>query len=242
MRTRSASPGQDRYQPRPRAGAQAASRPSPRRALPDHNCAPAFAPQRMDRALPDRGDGVAGGIADNDGVPAPRGIGEFGGGAGTAAGCSAGSAPVAQQTCRRRSPPRRRRPARPSPAGTRISASTPVAGRGHLHRYLVGLDFKQIVAGSIGSPVDLNHCVIFPSATVSPSCGISTSIAAYHASETYWVSMNSISPSCAPSRPMPDCFIPPKGAAGSDTSPRLSPTMPKSSCSETRMPRLRSLV
>ena len=39
-----------------------------------------------------------------------------------------------------------------------------------------------------------------------------------------------------------DGLLPPKGAAGSETRPRFSPTMPKSSFSETRMPRLRSLV
>src|SRR5262245_20389532 len=64
----------------------------------------------------------------------------------------------------------------------------------------------------------------------------------HHATEMYCVSRNSISPSCAPSRPMPDCFMPPNGAAGSETSPRLSPIMPNSSFSETRMPRLKSLV
>src|SRR6202007_2668281 len=55
----------------------------------------------------------------------------------------------------------------------------------------------------------------------------------------YLVSVNSRSPSCAPSRPMPDCLTPPNGAAGSDTRPRLSPTMPASSASDTRRPRLR---
>src|SRR5207302_7700748 len=65
---------------------------------------------------------------------------------------------------------------------------------------------------------------------------------AHQLNETYWVSRNSISPSWAPSRPMPLCFMPPNGAAGSDTRPRLSPIMPKSSCSETRMPRLKSRV
>ena len=58
----------------------------------------------------------------------------------------------------------------------------------------------------------------------------------------YFVSVNSRSPSCAPSRPMPDCFTPPNGAAGSDTIPRLRPTMPASRASLTRRPRLRSLV
>src|SRR5262249_12693493 len=65
---------------------------------------------------------------------------------------------------------------------------------------------------------------------------------AHQDTDTYCVSRNSIRPSCAPSRPMPDCFMPPKGAAGSETRPRLSPIMPKSSFSETRMPRLRSFV
>ena len=65
---------------------------------------------------------------------------------------------------------------------------------------------------------------------------------AHQVTEMYWVSKNSINPSCAPSRPMPDCFMPPKGAAGSETSPRLSPIMPKSNFSETRMPRERSFV
>src|SRR5262249_49444101 len=64
----------------------------------------------------------------------------------------------------------------------------------------------------------------------------------HHVTEMYCVSKNSIRPSCAPSRPMPDCFMPPNGAAGSETRPRLRPIMPKSSCSETRMPRLMSLV
>src|SRR6266849_982647 len=66
--------------------------------------------------------------------------------------------------------------------------------------------------------------------------------AGYQLTDTYCVSRNSIMPSWAPSRPMPLCLVPPNGAAGSDTSPRLSPIMPKSSFSDTRMPRLKSLV
>ncbi len=56
----------------------------------------------------------------------------------------------------------------------------------------------------------------------------------HHVTDTYCVSKNSIKPSCAPSRPMPDCFLPPNGAAGSETMPRLNPIMPKSSFSETQ--------
>src|SRR5580700_9170755 len=67
-------------------------------------------------------------------------------------------------------------------------------------------------------------------------------VSVHHVTEMYCVSRNSSMPSCAPSRPRPDCFVPPNGAAGSETRPRLSPIMPKSSCSETRMPRLKSLV
>ena len=45
-----------------------------------------------------------------------------------------------------------------------------------------------------------------------------------------------------PSRPSPLCLTPPNGAAGSETSPRFSPTMPASSRSDTRRPRARSPV
>src|SRR5262249_28641322 len=37
---------------------------------------------------------------------------------------------------------------------------------------------NRLSPGLIASPADLNHCVILPSATVSPSCGINTSISA----------------------------------------------------------------
>jgi hypothetical protein len=65
---------------------------------------------------------------------------------------------------------------------------------------------------------------------------------AYQSVAMYFVSVNSSSPSCAPSRPMPDCLTPPNGAAGSDTRPRFSPIMPASSASLTRSPRRRSRV
>src|SRR5258707_3268233 len=63
-----------------------------------------------------------------------------------------------------------------SPAGTRISASTPVVVDGTSMDTLSVSISNRLSPGLIGSPADLNHCVIFPSATVSPSCGISTSI------------------------------------------------------------------
>ena len=64
----------------------------------------------------------------------------------------------------------------------------------------------------------------------------------YQSQAMYFDSRYSSMPSWPPSRPSPLCLVPPKGAAGSETSPRLSPTMPLSSASETRRPRPRSLV
>ena len=59
---------------------------------------------------------------------------------------------------------------------------------------------------------------------------------------TYLVSRNSLMPTEPPSRPSPECLTPPKGAAGLDTRPLLSPTMPHSSRSQTRRARRRSSV
>ena len=56
------------------------------------------------------------------------------------------------------------------------------------------------------------------------------------------LSRKSSRPSWPPSRPMPLCLMPPNGAAGSETRPRLRPTMPASSRSLTRRPRARSPV
>src|SRR5580692_2077631 len=63
-----------------------------------------------------------------------------------------------------------------SPAGTRISASTPVVVDGTSIETLSVSISNRLSPGLTGSPADLNHLVIFPSATVSPSCGIRTSI------------------------------------------------------------------
>ena len=49
-------------------------------------------------------------------------------------------------------------------------------------------------------------------------------------------------PTGPPSRPSPDCLMPPNGAAGLETSPVLSPTMPDSSASLTRSARVRFSV
>ena len=128
-----------------------------------------------------------------------------------------------------------------SPTCTLIAVSTPADVAGTSIEILSVSISNRLSPGFTASPADLNHFVILPSATVSPSCGIRTSIR-LPIHRMYCVSRNSIRPSCAPSRPMPDCFMPPNGAAGSETRPRFSPIMPKSSFSETRMPRVRSLV
>ena len=64
----------------------------------------------------------------------------------------------------------------------------------------------------------------------------------YKFTATYLVSRYSSMPSEPPSRPKPDCLIPPKGAAAFETIPWLRPTMPVSRPSTTRSARFRSLV
>ena len=64
----------------------------------------------------------------------------------------------------------------------------------------------------------------------------------YQLAAMYFVSQNSRMPWWPPSRPRPLCLTPPNGAAGSETRPRLRPTMPASIRSETRRPRARSPV
>ncbi len=107
---------------------------------------------------------------------------------------------------------------------------------------------NRLSPGLMVSPAFTNHLTILPSATVSPSCGIRTSIKTRPSSSCRNAAPTSSSrrtasrgtPSCPswpPSRPRPDCLVPPNGAAGSDTRPRFKPIMPKSSFSETRRPR-----
>ena len=62
------------------------------------------------------------------------------------------------------------------------------------------------------------------------------------ATATYFVSRYSPIPSNPPSRPKPDCLTPPKGAAGLETMPWLSPIIPVSICSQTRKARFRLFV
>ena len=64
----------------------------------------------------------------------------------------------------------------------------------------------------------------------------------YLVSAMYFVSRYSSMPSKPPSLPKPDSLTPPNGAAGSEMTPRLTPTMPASMPSETRRARSRSRV
>src|SRR5262245_10512940 len=117
---------------------------------------------------------------------------------------------------------------------------------GHdLHGHMAGpvVDDDAARVRAIGARLAVDHRAEIAPGADQAAGDIAVGIGrAHHVTEMYCVSRNSISPSCAPSRPMPDCFMPPNGAAGSETSPRLRPIMPKSSCSETRIPRFMSLV
>ena len=62
-----------------------------------------------------------------------------------------------------------------SPAGTRISVSVPAEIAGTSIEVLSVSISNRFSPGFTVSPADLNHLVILPSATVSPSCGIRTS-------------------------------------------------------------------
>src|SRR5258705_13910821 len=63
-----------------------------------------------------------------------------------------------------------------SPAATRTSVSTPTSVAGPSIETLSVSISNRLSPGFTASPAALNHLVILPSATVSPSCGISTSM------------------------------------------------------------------
>ena len=64
------------------------------------------------------------------------------------------------------------------PISALIAVSTPAEMAGTSTVTLSVSISQRLSPGATASPTDLNHLVIFPSATVSPSWGISTSIAA----------------------------------------------------------------
>ena len=59
-----------------------------------------------------------------------------------------------------------------SPSGTRISLKMPASIAGTSIETLSVSISNRLSPGFTASPADLNHLVIFPSATVSPSCGM----------------------------------------------------------------------
>ena len=64
-----------------------------------------------------------------------------------------------------------------SPSGTRISLRMPASVAGTSIDTLSVSISNRLSPGFTASPADLNHLVIFPSATVSPSCGMRMFIA-----------------------------------------------------------------
>ena len=62
-----------------------------------------------------------------------------------------------------------------SPSCTRISVSVPATGEGTSVSTLSVDTSNNGSSADTLSPTDLNHCVIVPSVTVSPSCGSVTS-------------------------------------------------------------------
>src|SRR5581483_4472592 len=64
-----------------------------------------------------------------------------------------------------------------SPSRTRISLITPASVAGTSIETLSVSISNRLSPGLTASPADLNHFVILPSATVSPSCGIKMSMA-----------------------------------------------------------------
>ena len=81
-----------------------------------------------------------------------------------------------------------------------------------------------------------------PSSREDRACRLEPRATAQTFIATYLVSRYSSMPSLPPSRPMPDCLTPPKGAPALETRPWLRPTMPDSSFSQTRKARSRSRV
>lgn len=93
--------------------------------------------------------------------------------------------------------------------------------RSHVMPSRLALNAKTIVAGQTSK---------------SPDTGVSGDFSSqgYFVRAMYLVSRYSSMPSVPPSRPKPDSLIPPNGAAASEMTPRLMPTMPDWMPSATR--------
>jgi hypothetical protein len=72
-----------------------------------------------------------------------------------------------------------------SPAGTRISVSVPDVVDGTSIDTLSVSISNRLSPGLTASPGKTNHWMILPSATVSPSCGIRTSICSAFSSQVF---------------------------------------------------------
>ena len=158
---------------------------------------------------------------------------------------------AARLALRRRCRHRRRRPPGPWPSRWPLLPAAPAGREGTVVR--LALMYRICSPASwVGCCWSLPRCcggvprVLLGVAVVVAGwcCGVLLRGADWRHQDvaTYWVSMNSRSPSVLPSRPRPLCLVPPKGAAGSETNPRLSPTMPLSMPSASRRPRARSPV
>src|SRR5690348_13970629 len=109
-----------------------------------------------------------GAAAEAEDTPAGGGLGALGAGATVCCGIATGSrldeAPPPSEMTATTAPT-----GTISPARTRISASTPAEVEGTSMETLSVSISNRLSPGLTGSPADLNHCVILPSATVSPS-------------------------------------------------------------------------
>jgi hypothetical protein len=72
--------------------------------------------------------------------------------------------------------------------------------------------------------------------------GVARAEFGYFGNAMYLVSRYSSMPSKPPSRPKPDSLTPPNGAAGSEITPRFTPTIPDSIDSDTRRARSSDFV
>ena len=144
-----------RRPPRPRAARPAAAPvPASLQALapPRPERAPARVPARLGAGAAASAAGLLGGAASSAG-----------------AGAAAGAAPESPTTAM--TVPT----STVSPSGTRISVSTPATGDGTSVSTLSVDTSNNGSSAATVSPTDLNHCVMVPSVTVSPSWGSVTS-------------------------------------------------------------------
>src|SRR5207248_3368983 len=102
---------------------------------------------------------------DGEGIAATRPGGEPCGGATGARNCTGGSASAVPEITATIAPT-----GATSPAATRISPSTPAMVEGTSMETLSVSISNRLSPGFTASPAALNHFVILPSATVSPSC------------------------------------------------------------------------